>query len=225
MAKLTRSDWTLIGLIGVLATVEAVLLLTDNGLMTSVRLRQIAYDYAGFWPGLLGSWTPNYGSQPWLMFLTYGFLHTGPMHLIVNSITLWSVGRPVMERVGPLGFGLLYGAALLGGAIGYALLATQPSPMVGASGALFGLVGGLLAWAYVDRYTFNQGLWPVAQAVGLLVLLNLVIWWAMDGRLAWQTHLGGFLVGWVMATVIDPRPRTPDPDPSRSDDDHPKPRP
>ena len=38
-------------------------------------------------------------------------------------------------------------------------------------------------------------------------LLNLLLWWAMDGQLAWETHLGGFLAGWVMALLADPRPR------------------
>ncbi|MDC1399675.1 rhomboid family intramembrane serine protease [Yoonia sp.] len=77
--------------------------------------------------------------------------------------------------------------------------------MVGASGALFGLIGGLLAWTYVDRFTYNEGLWPIARAVLILVALNLVLWWAMDGQLAWQTHLGGFIAGWVVALLIDPR--------------------
>ena len=79
--------------------------------------------------------------------------------------------------------------------------------MVGASGALFGLIGSVLAWRYVDLFTENQTLWPVAQAVGGLVLLNLVMWWAMSGQLAWQTHLGGFVVGWITALLVDPRPQ------------------
>jgi membrane associated rhomboid family serine protease len=76
---------------------------------------------------------------------------------------------------------------------------------VGASGALFGLAGGLLAWAYVDLYTFEERLWPVARAALLLAGLNLILWWAMDGQLAWETHLGGFIAGWVTALLIDPR--------------------
>ena len=74
--------------------------------------------------------------------------------------------------------------------------------MVGASGALFGLTGGLLAWLYVDRYTRSEGLLPVAQAVMALFIFNLVLWWAMDGHLAWETHLGGFLTGWIFALLM-----------------------
>ena len=69
------------------------------------------------------------------------------------------------------------------------------------------LAGGLLAWGYVDRFTLQEALWPVARAAGLLLLLNVVMWWALNGQLAWETHLGGFIAGWVAALLIDPRAR------------------
>ena len=104
------------------------------------------------------------------------------------------------------GFFILYGVAMVGGGIGFGLLAPTLAPMVGASGALFGLVGGLLAWSYVDRFNLNEALWPVARAVLLLAGLNLVLWAVMNGQLAWETHLGGFVTGWICALLIDPRP-------------------
>lgn len=200
-------SWVLIFLIVLCCVVEAVLQLADLGLVGSGRLRALAYEYGGFWSGLLQSWSPNYPSQPYLMFLTYGFLHGGMLHLAVNMVTLWSLGQAVLARVGARGFVLLYTASLLGGGLGFALLASTLAPMVGASGALFGLAGGLLAWGYVDRYTLRQALWPVARAAGLLLLMNVVMWWALNGQLAWETHLGGFISGWVAALLIDPRAR------------------
>jgi len=203
-----RWPWILIVIIALCSLVEGTLQLADWQIVGPPRLRSIAYEYGGFWVGLLQSWTPNYTGQPYLMFATYGFLHGGLLHLAVNMITLWSLGMAVLDRVGTRGFLLLYAASLLGGAAGFALLASTLAPMVGASGALFGLAGGLLAWGYVDRFTFEEALWPVARAAGLLLTLNLVMWWALDGQLAWQTHLGGFLTGWLAALLIDPRPRT-----------------
>ena len=208
MAALTRDRQILVTLIGICVAVEAVIQFADWGFLEIPRLRQTAYEYGGFWPGLLDNWRPNYTGQPILMFVTYGFLHGGLAHLIVNMLTLWSLGAAVLKRVSVKGFLLLYGGAIIGGAIGYYLLDVGVRPMVGASGALFGLAGGLLAWNYVDRYTYNQGLWPVAQAVVLLIILNLILWWAMSGQLAWETHLGGFFSGWVFAILIDPRPRS-----------------
>lgn len=193
-------------LIGLCVVIELLLTAGDWQLMGSPRLRSMAYEYGGFWPGLLDTWRPNYPLQPWLMFITYGFLHGGLAHLVINMVTLWSLGRAVQDRVRTRGFALLYGLSILGGAVGYALLAPGLRPMVGASGALFGLAGGLLAWMYVDRFTHRQGLLPVLQAVVVLLALNLVLWWAMGGQLAWQTHLGGFITGWIAALLIDPRP-------------------
>ena len=205
-----RTPWVLIAVIVICCVVEAVLQLADWNILSPVRLRSLAYEYAGFWVGLLHSWSPNYSSQPYVMFVTYGFLHGGFLHLVVNMVTLWSLGQAVLDRVGVRGFILLYSASLFGGAAGFALLASTLAPMVGASGALFGLAGGLLAWGYVDRFTLQEALWPVARAAGLLLTLNVVMWWALDGQLAWETHLGGFATGWVAALLIDPRPKVQD---------------
>lgn len=173
-------------------------------------LRRRTYEYGGFWPGLLAGWQPNYPGQPYLMFLSYGFLHGGPGHLIVNMITLWSLGRAVIERIGCLGFVALYGLSILGGGLGYAALAQTAQPMVGASGALFGLAGGLMAWAYIDRFSADQTLWPVLRVALFLLALNIAMYWAFDGHLAWQTHLGGFVAGWIGALLINPRPHSAD---------------
>lgn len=208
MASVARGRQILITIIGLCVAVEFTLQLADWGILGQDRLRRTVYEYGGFWPGLLENWRPNFSGQELSMFVTYGFLHGGLLHLIVNMGTLWSLGAPVIKRVGARGFILLYAFALVGGGIGYSLLNIGIQPMVGASGALFGLAGGLLAWTYVDRYTAQQGLWPVGQAIVLLIALNLILWWVMDGQLAWQTHLGGFISGWLFATVIDPRPRS-----------------
>jgi len=186
--------------------VEAVLVLSDLGFIGRGRLRLQAYEYAGFWSGLLGRWQPNYPLQPYTMFLTYAFLHGGVMHLAVNMITLWSLGRAIIGRVGSRRFLALYFLSVLGGAVAYGALAPSLSPMVGASGGLFGLVGGVLAWNYIDLFSSDRGLWPVARAALMLIGLNLVLWYVMSGHLAWQTHLGGFIAGWIAALLLDPRP-------------------
>lgn len=204
--RFLRYAYVLLTLIAVNVIIELCLSLSDFGLFGSTRLRSLAYTYGGFWPGLLDNWAPNYTIQPYLMFVSYSFLHSGLVHLVVNMFTLWSLGQAVLQRVGMRGFAMLYGSGIIGGALGYALLAPGPRPMVGASGALFGLAGGLLAWVYLDRFNKNQGLLPVLQAVILLIVLNLIIWWATNGQLAWETHLGGFVTGWIFALLIDPRP-------------------
>lgn len=200
--------WLIWSLIGICVLIEAVLSLGDLGLLGSVRLRQTVFENGAFWPGLVrGGWRANYPGQGWAMFVTYGFLHGGPVHMVTNMLTLVSLGPLVAARVGARGLAVLYAGAMLGGAGGFGLLAETYSPMVGASGALFGLAGGILAWDYVDRFTLRARLWPVARMALLLVAMNLALWWALDGQLAWETHLGGFVAGWVLALLIDPRGR------------------
>jgi membrane associated rhomboid family serine protease len=199
-----------LGLVALCVLPEAALLGADLGLWGSSLWRSAAYAWGGFWPGLLQDWRPNFTGQSAVMFASYGFLHSGPLHLVVNMATLLSLGPPLVDRIGQGRFAVLYILSVLGGAAGFALLSDTTSPMVGASGALFGLAGAWIAWDYTDRFSAQERLWPVARAVGWLVVLNLVLWWAMNGQLAWQTHLGGFVTGWVAAGLLDPRPRLPD---------------
>ena len=202
--KLYKSVFALIGLY---AAVEAVLIAGDLGLIDIPRFRLTVYEFAGFWPGILNNWEPNYPAQPWLMFFTYGFLHSGWVHLVVNMITLASVAPIVLDRVGHWKGAFIYGFSILGGAVGFAVLSDSFRPMVGASGALFGHVGAIIAWEYVDRFTFRAKMWPVLRAIGFLIVLNVVLYFAMDRLLAWEAHLGGFVAGWVAALLVDPRSR------------------
>lgn len=200
LPNLAASLWLLLALC---LLPELVLSGADLGLWGAPSWRGIAYAWAGFWPGLLHDWAPNYPGQVWVMFVTYGFLHAGIVHLLVNMMSLVSLGRAVTDRVGQGGFWGIYGLALLGGGLGFGLLSQAPNPMVGASGALFGLAGALILWGFVDRCRAGQGLWPIGRALLWLVALNLILWAATGGRLAWQTHLGGFLAGAVAAAGVE----------------------
>ena len=177
---------------------ELILSGADYGLWGDPGWRLWAWQQGGFWTGLLGNWRPNYAAQPWLMFLTYGFLHGGVIHFGVNMLTLFSLAPPLVERMGQGRFLLLYMASMIGGGLGFALLSQSPQPMVGASGALFGLAGAVMALSWQYLRARGESLRPVIRSLLWLAVLNAVLWWAMSGMLAWETHLGGFVVGWVM---------------------------
>ncbi|MEM1232555.1 MAG: rhomboid family intramembrane serine protease [Pseudomonadota bacterium] len=207
MTRLSSIPWVTLVIIVICTVIELTLAGAERTLWGPGRLRETAYEWGGFWPGLLQGWRPNYSAQPYTMFLSYAFLHGGLGHLAMNMVTLWSLGGSVTDRVGRWRFLLLYVGCALGGAGGYGLFAQTVQPMVGASGALFGLAGALMAWAYVDRFTARLGLWPIARVGALLIAINVAMYWALDGQLAWQTHLGGFVAGWLLAMLIDPRSR------------------
>ena len=175
---------------------------TDLGLWGQATDRRWAFEYLGFWAGLVDGWLPNYALQPWLMFVTYGFLHAGLMHFGLNMLTLFSLGPPVVRVTGPWRFLLSYAALLVAGAAGFALFPILQAPMVGASGALFGLAGMILCWDYQRQSSRHRSIVPVLKTIAMIAVLNLALWAAMDGQLAWQTHLGGFVGGWLLALMI-----------------------
>ena len=186
----------LLAILGISISVELVLWLADQGWIGSSRWRLTALGYGAFWAGLLGDWQANYPGQAVVMFLSYSLLHAGPSHLLGNMVTLLWLGPRVIARMGQGGFALVWGASILGGAAAFGLLSGSPAPMVGASGALFGLVGALVILHHdVDR---NPG--RIAWISIVLMLFNLGMYILEDGLLAWQTHAGGYLIG--MATAI-----------------------
>ena len=202
-----QADWRhpVVLAIFVMCLVPEILLSgADWGLWGSPRWRLWAFQNAGFWSGLLHNWRPNYAVQAYTMFLTYGFLHAGAVHFLVNMMTLFSLGPPLADAFGARRLVWLYAGSVIGGALGFAALSSEVLPMVGASGALFGLAGAHVALHYRARREMHATQIPVLRAVLGLAALNLILWWAMNGQLAWETHLGGFVTGWILALWLDP---------------------
>lgn len=178
---------------------ELVMVAADLGLIGSGRWRSLVLQYGGFWPGLLRDWQPNYAWQPWTMFLSYSVLHAGFMHLAGNMLMLLWLGPGLAARLGQSGFVLLWVSSALGGAIAFGTLATDLTPMVGASGAVFGLIGAMVVFEYIQPRRYGAAL-GITLA---LAMLNIVMLIAEGGLLAWQTHLGGYVVGAVAAVILD----------------------
>jgi rhomboid protease GluP len=174
-----------LALIAVNIVVEMALQGADLGLWGSGLWRPMAYQNGGFWVGLLHDWQPNFAGQRWTMFLTYSVLHSGFGHLAGNMVSLWFLGNLVVARFGEGRMLAVYGFASVAGAAAFGVMSAEVAPMVGASGAVFGLAGALR---------------PGWRALLGLVALNGVLWVVSGGNLAWQAHLGGFLLGAILAT-------------------------
>jgi len=193
------------GLILLCLLPELVLQGADHGLWGSARWRPLAYQNGAFWAGLLYGWRPNYGLQPGSMFLTYAWLHGGLGHLAGNLLVLGWLGPLIAARMGAWGVAAVWLAATLGGAAAFGALTTSPAPMVGASGALFGLAGALIICDGRARRRAGTGLvrtTTTALGLGLgLAAFNLAAWVMLSGQLAWETHLGGALAGATVAML------------------------
>lgn len=126
--------------------------------------------------------------------LTSTFLHGDLTHLLFNMYSLWIIGQTTASFFGEFRFGIIYFASAIGGSLASFLF--NPSPSVGASGAIFGLIGSLLALGIVSR---DFGL---INGILLNIALNLVFAFLPGSRLDNWGHLGGLLAGFVAGMVI-----------------------
>ncbi|MGE0726640.1 MAG: rhomboid family intramembrane serine protease [Acidimicrobiia bacterium] len=143
---------------------------------------------AGFNAELVGRFRDiGVAEGQWWRLITGGFLHAGTLHLAFNMFALWSVGS-VMERVlGPFRFAAAYLSCLLAGSFG-ALVVSPNAFTVGASGAVFGMFGLLLA------FQLSRGI-PLGQTrIGMVLAINLVFTFAVPG-ISIGGHLGGLIGG------------------------------
>jgi membrane associated rhomboid family serine protease len=126
--------------------------------------------------------------------LTAGFLHAGFFHLLFNMFALYVLGTLLEPAIGRLRFGLIYFVSLLAGSFG-ALLLEPVQPTVGASGAIFGLMG---AAVIVMR---NQGMNLMESGLLFWIGLNLVITFTIP-NISIGGHIGGLIGGALAALVL-----------------------
>jgi len=129
---------------------------------------------------------PGVAAGDYWRLLTSAFMHFGPIHLGMNMLVLWFVGRPLEERMGRGRYLLLYLVAGLAGSAG-ALLVTPCSATAGASGAIFGLFGAALV---LER----QGIFVYGGSIIGLIVLNLILTFGLSG-ISVGGHVGGFAGG------------------------------
>ncbi|MEB8389453.1 rhomboid family intramembrane serine protease [Rhodobacteraceae bacterium KMM 6894] len=178
------------------------------------HMRGRAYDLGAFQPDMHARQDHHFSGQSLSMFLTYGFLHTGLSHLIANMLGLVWMGKLILFYRTPATFLMFYLVCLVGGAQAYLVLYTQGGVMVGASGAVFGLLGvyavdsGLFRSSRPRPEEAGVQFFRVSMATVLLALGEVGGQKLLGSSpMAWQAHAGGFLTGAVAALLMPPRLR------------------
>jgi membrane associated rhomboid family serine protease len=128
-----------------------------------------------------------------------GFSNLGPADIIFNMWALIIVGPALERTLGQVRFLTVYLASAIGGSIMYFYLAAPNAPALGASGAIFGLLG---AWFVVAKRLGLDSRWLVT-----IVALNLVFDLALHNQIAWQAHVGGLLTGGLLTAAFAYAPR------------------
>lgn len=130
--------------------------------------------------------------------LTHAFLHGGILHLAFNTMALINLGPPLEQTLGSVRFAVLYAVAALGGAIAVCLVYHPFVPVVGGSGALFGMMGALLALnVRSGRHLFSFLEFEGPRRLVGWIAGNLVISFLIP-FVSNTAHIGGLLVGFLL---------------------------
>jgi membrane associated rhomboid family serine protease len=141
-------------------------------------------------------WGPLVDAGDYWRLVTSGFLHSGIFHIGFNMYLLWILGQQLESLMGSTRFGVIYFTALLCGSFG-ALVQTTTDVVVGASGAVFGLMGALA----VEQ--FRRGHDPFSGGLGGLIVINLAISFIPGFNIAFGGHIGGLIGGILAAFAFD----------------------
>jgi membrane associated rhomboid family serine protease len=145
-----------------------------------------------FVKGLL--WGPFVSNGDWWRLVTAMFLHANILHLAVNMYSLYYVGSVLEQVIGRWRFLLLYFASGVAGSAG-ALVWSPTQPTVGASGAIFGILGAL--FVLERRGTIASG-----GQIAMLIVFNLVITFALSSFISVGGHVGGLIGGIALMWLL-----------------------
>ena len=197
---MTLSQRTL-AFILVITAIEILLLVLGPG------YRQSAVFYFSFAPlDLTRPYKEVFFFQKYLMFISYGFIHSNVMHLLINVIALFLLGN-ILRKLGKdnLAFLILFFSILGGATFYYFLEPTSPVPLIGANCASFGLLAFVLSEELIKRLRRNRSVNQMVYVLLIFIFAHILYFYAFSAILPvsiiWQGHLGAFLVGTVIALV------------------------
>lgn len=200
----TEVPWLTYVLMGISIAVFIVDLAIGGSDLLRGGLSRTDIDFGLIARGWDGSGLVGVGEGEWYRLVTSGFLHSGIVHLGFNMYLLYLLGR-LLEPSGQLRMGLIYTASLVAGSFG-ALLLSPSALTVGASGAIFGLMGAV----FMGHRSMGVD-WRNSPLLNLIIL-NLVFTFVLSRSISVGGHVGGLiggvLAGWL-AFDIGRRPGVP----------------
>jgi membrane associated rhomboid family serine protease len=153
-------------------------------------------------------------------FFSYMFLHADTTHIAVNSVWLLAFGPIVAQRLGALRFIVFFLVTGVGGALAYlAFHWGRNEAVIGASGAISGLMGASVRIMRFREPYLNKAAMPLLPLFSQQVVSFSVIWLAINAltgisgfgagpgihSIAWEDHMGGYLAGLLLISLFDPR--------------------
>ena len=169
--------------------------------------RQSAVFYFSFAPlDLTRPYKEVFFFQKYLMFISYGYIHSNLIHLLINVIALFLLGN-ILRRLGKdnLTFLILFFSILGGATFYYFLEPTSPVPLIGANCASFGLLAFVLSEELIKRLRRNRSVNQMVYVLLIFIFVHILYFYAFSAILPvsiiWQGHLGAFCTGAILAYV------------------------
>jgi rhomboid protease GluP len=154
------------------------------------------------------SWGANHGPATldgqWWRLLTSMFIHAGLLHVAINMWVLWDIGHLLERLTGNVGYLILY---VLSGLFG-SLASVYWNPhvtSVGASGAVFGVFGGLMGFLLLRSDSVPKGFLANMRRSGITFLIYNVVIGLSIPRIDMAAHAGGFVAGLVIGVIMSQR--------------------
>jgi membrane associated rhomboid family serine protease len=130
----------------------------------------------------------------WYRLITGGFMHAGIFHFGMNMLVLWLIGTQLERVIGPVRYATIYVVSLLAGSFAV-MLASPADVTVGASAAIFGVIGAAAA------FQRSRGINIALSGLGGLILVNLLITFTIP-HISIAGHVGGLIGGLVFGWVV-----------------------
>lgn len=145
----------------------------------------------------------------WANLVTYAFLHAGWAHLLGNMAFVWVFADNVEDALGHVRFAVFYLACATAAGLAHVLVdPASQAPMIGASGAVAGIVGAyLVLHPHVRAWVLVLGPIPLRLPAAWLILVWVAfqVWSAVtdtEGAVAWWSHVGGFVAGAMLVVPM-----------------------
>ncbi len=142
---------------------------------------------------MFGLHPPAVANGDWWRLITATFLHGSLLHLGFNMLALWILGTQIENYLGSKKFLLLYFVSAIGGSLASFYFSPPATFSIGASGAIFGLMGAFIVIGKKLRADVSQ--------IMILLLINVVLGFTVSG-IDWRAHLGGLVAGAVFTKVL-----------------------
>ena len=152
------------------------------------------------WMRETGRWPPEHVFR---MF-TYPFVHGSFTHALFGGVMLLALGKMVGEAMGSFAVLVIFFVAAAGGALIYAVAIGNPTPLIGAFPAVYGLIGGFtyMLWLRLGQLGENQV--RAFTLIGFLLGIQLVFGLLFGSNAEWVADIAGFAIGFLLSTILVP---------------------